>query len=185
MASARRRAGAVTVLGFSRRTVASVGGLQSLALLHPRCRSWKAGRGALPARCEQYRGLTSRLSTYSIGPKLGRMPARVKALCLDRNVVRHRCPNFSNKSEHDNSIIFIKFQGEVVEERPGYLARVGMIEKQPKLLEVLVRRDSALWEWQFQSCGRILVCGFEKTRLEARFAGNEAMFLMLASGRDF
>jgi hypothetical protein len=59
-----------------------------------------------------------------------------------------------------------------------------MIEKPPNLLEMVVRRNSALWEWQVQSCGRISVCGFEKTHL-GYFAGNEAMFLMLPSGRDF
>jgi hypothetical protein len=54
-----------------------------------------------------------------------------------------------------------------------------------KLLEVaVIERDPTSWEWQVEYNGRILVCGFEKTKLEARFAGNDAMFLILASGRD-
>jgi hypothetical protein len=54
-----------------------------------------------------------------------------------------------------------------------------------KLLEVaVIERDRASWEWQVEHNGTILVCGFEKTKLEARFAGNDAMFLILASGRD-
>jgi hypothetical protein len=54
-----------------------------------------------------------------------------------------------------------------------------------KLLEVVViERDRTSWEWQVESNGKLLVCGFEKTQLEARFAGNDAMFLILASGRN-
>jgi hypothetical protein len=54
-----------------------------------------------------------------------------------------------------------------------------------KLLEVVVvGRNSNSWEWQVQSSGRVLVCGLEKTRVEARFAGNDAMFLILAAGRN-
>lgn len=53
----------------------------------------------------------------------------------------------------------------------------------PKLLEVtVIGRNSHSWEWQVHAGNEIVVLGYENTRLGARFAGNDAMFLMLASG---
>jgi hypothetical protein len=52
------------------------------------------------------------------------------------------------------------------------------------LLEVdVVQRDVASWEWRVRSGDDVHVCGFEQTQLAARFAGNDARFLILASGR--
>jgi hypothetical protein len=52
------------------------------------------------------------------------------------------------------------------------------------LLEVdVVQQDVASWEWRVYSGDDVHVCGFEKTKLAARFAGNDARFLILASGR--
>ena len=61
-----------------------------------------------------------------------------------------------------------------------------MVEKfNSKLLEVVIQeRGSESWEWRVHLNGRVLVCGFETSRLEASFAGNDAMFLILQSGRN-
>jgi hypothetical protein len=59
-----------------------------------------------------------------------------------------------------------------------------MVEKRTKLLEVIVvDRSRYSWEWQVRCGDNVLVCGFESTRLGASFAGNDALFLILASGR--
>jgi hypothetical protein len=54
------------------------------------------------------------------------------------------------------------------------------------LLEVdVVQRGVASWEWKVYSGDNVHVCGFEQTGLAARFAGNDARFLILASGQHF
>jgi hypothetical protein len=52
------------------------------------------------------------------------------------------------------------------------------------LLEVdVIQRGIASWEWSVRSGEDVQVCGFEQTMPAARFAGNDALFLMLASGQ--
>jgi hypothetical protein len=61
---------------------------------------------------------------------------------------------------------------------------LGMVQKsRTKLLEVTVAGLSdQSWEWKVVAGDEILIIGFEATRLEARVAGNAALFLTLASG---
>jgi hypothetical protein len=40
----------------------------------------------------------------------------------------------------------------------------------------------AFWEWRVNCGPELLLCGFESSRIAARFAGNDAVFLLLASG---
>jgi hypothetical protein len=58
-----------------------------------------------------------------------------------------------------------------------------MAEKpRAKLLEVTVAGLSdQSWEWRVVAGEEILIIGHEATRLEARVAGNAALFLTLAS----
>jgi hypothetical protein len=58
----------------------------------------------------------------------------------------------------------------------------GMTQKsRNKLLEVIVTKSSEQsWEWKVMAGEEIMVIGFESTRLEARVAGNDALFLTLA-----
>jgi hypothetical protein len=52
-----------------------------------------------------------------------------------------------------------------------------------KLLEVTVTAiGQASWEWRLSRSDEVLVVGFESTRMAARFAGNDALFLALAEG---
>jgi hypothetical protein len=52
-----------------------------------------------------------------------------------------------------------------------------------KLLEVIVTKSSEqYWEWKVTAGEEIMVIGFESTRLGARVAGNDALFLALTSG---
>jgi hypothetical protein len=52
-----------------------------------------------------------------------------------------------------------------------------------KLLEVVViNRSPQSFEWQVRAGDEVLVVGFESTLVAARFAGNDARFLMLAKG---
>jgi hypothetical protein len=60
--------------------------------------------------------------------------------------------------------------------RMAQKARTGLLEV------TIVGRSAASWEWQVHSGPEILICGFESTRLAASFAGNDALFLILASG---
>ena len=59
-----------------------------------------------------------------------------------------------------------------------------MAEKsRPKLLEVsVVERGPGSWEWRTHTGDDVHVCGFEVSRLAARFAAYDAMFSMLAGG---
>jgi hypothetical protein len=50
------------------------------------------------------------------------------------------------------------------------------------LLEVTVAGRDDTWEWQARAGDKLLVRGAETTRLAARLAGNDARFLILASG---
>ena len=51
------------------------------------------------------------------------------------------------------------------------------------MLEVSVTLDRPpRWEWQVTSNGEMIANGFEDGQLEARFAGYNAMFLLLAAG---
>jgi hypothetical protein len=52
------------------------------------------------------------------------------------------------------------------------------------LLEVSVIARNGAWEWQVHVGDKLLVSGSEATRIAARFAGNDARFLILASGWD-
>jgi hypothetical protein len=38
------------------------------------------------------------------------------------------------------------------------------------------------WRWQVKAGDEVIAEGFEKGKIEARFEGNSAMFLILASG---
>jgi hypothetical protein len=52
------------------------------------------------------------------------------------------------------------------------------------LLEVdIVPRDITSWEWSVSAGDNVHAGGFAETRLAARFAGNEARFRILGSGR--
>lgn len=52
-----------------------------------------------------------------------------------------------------------------------------------RTLEVVVNeRGPAFWEWKVNSGPELLLCGFESSRIAAQFAGNDTMFLLLASG---
>jgi hypothetical protein len=50
-------------------------------------------------------------------------------------------------------------------------------------LEVSVKSDRPpRWEWQVTSNGEMIANGFEDGRIEAKFEGYDAMFLLLAAG---
>jgi hypothetical protein len=49
-------------------------------------------------------------------------------------------------------------------------------------LEVIVVARDDSWEWQVQSQGTVLVTGTGRTRLLARFLGNDARLRLLAEG---
>lgn len=63
-----------------------------------------------------------------------------------------------------------------------------MAEKcRTQLLEVAILdrtgdRKGFSWEWQIRAGDKLIVCGYEATRSGASFAGNDALFLLLASG---
>jgi hypothetical protein len=60
----------------------------------------------------------------------------------------------------------------------------GMEHKHAILLDVTVAGSDDAWEWQVRADDKLLVSGTEATRLAARLAGNDARFLILASGWD-
>jgi hypothetical protein len=48
---------------------------------------------------------------------------------------------------------------------------------------VIIERGPTLWEWRvYNSDGVQIMHGREKTRAEARYQGNRALFSLLASG---
>jgi hypothetical protein len=52
-----------------------------------------------------------------------------------------------------------------------------------RLLEVIITNpEEQCWEWKVVAGAEILVVGFEATRLAARAAGNDALFLTLCFG---
>jgi hypothetical protein len=59
-----------------------------------------------------------------------------------------------------------------------------MVEKsRTRILEVsVIERGPQSWEWRTHSGDYVYVCGFEISRMAARFAGYDAMFQMLAAG---
>jgi hypothetical protein len=59
----------------------------------------------------------------------------------------------------------------------------GMAQKsRTKLLEVaIVERSTSSWEWSVHFGAEVLICGVESTHAGARFAGNDALFQILAS----
>jgi hypothetical protein len=54
------------------------------------------------------------------------------------------------------------------------------------MLEVLItKRSPTKWEWRVcDHHGTTIMGGFERTRPAARYRGNRALFLLLASGRN-
>jgi hypothetical protein len=60
----------------------------------------------------------------------------------------------------------------------------GMAQKsRTKLLEVaVVKRSPSSWEWRVHFGTEVLIEGVETTHTGARFAGNDALFQILASG---
>jgi hypothetical protein len=50
------------------------------------------------------------------------------------------------------------------------------------MIEVSVTHQPPQWEWQVTFDGELIANGFEREKLAARFEGNNAMFLLLASG---
>jgi hypothetical protein len=51
------------------------------------------------------------------------------------------------------------------------------------MLDVSVAlRESGKWEWQVKNSGAVFMNGFEVGRVEASFAGYNALFMLLASG---
>ena len=63
---------------------------------------------------------------------------------------------------------------------PSHIDR--MAETPRRLLEVTVIARDDSWEWQVQSQGTVLVTGTGRTRLLARFLGNDARLRLLAEG---
>jgi hypothetical protein len=59
-----------------------------------------------------------------------------------------------------------------------------MAEKyRTKLLEVsVIERGAHSWEWRVHTGEHVHVCGFEVSRMAARFSGYDAMFQILAAG---
>jgi hypothetical protein len=58
-----------------------------------------------------------------------------------------------------------------------------MVEKsRTRMLEVSVTHRPPRWEWEVTSNGESIANGIEKGPVEARFEGNNAMFLLLAAG---
>jgi predicted lipid carrier protein YhbT len=58
-----------------------------------------------------------------------------------------------------------------------------MVEKsRTRLLEVSVSPLQLRWRWQVKAGDEVIVEGFAKGKIEARFRGNSAMFLLLALG---
>jgi hypothetical protein len=59
-----------------------------------------------------------------------------------------------------------------------------MVEKsRTKILEVsVIERGPQSWEWRMHTGDDVHVCGFEISRMAARFSGYDAMFQMLAAG---
>ncbi len=54
---------------------------------------------------------------------------------------------------------------------------------QANLLEVVVtQRTKNCWEWHVTAGDEVFIFGLEKTQLAARYAGNDAMFQIMASG---
>jgi hypothetical protein len=52
-----------------------------------------------------------------------------------------------------------------------------------RLLEIsIVRRGPHSWEWRAFAGNEVLVCGFEASRMAARFAAYDMVFTMLAGG---
>jgi hypothetical protein len=53
-----------------------------------------------------------------------------------------------------------------------------------KFLEVTIHgRSPDSWEWQVRAGDRLIVSGLEDSRFAAKFAGDDAMLLLLASGQ--
>jgi hypothetical protein len=50
------------------------------------------------------------------------------------------------------------------------------------MLEVSVTHQPPRWEWQITFDGEMIANGFECEKLAAQFEGNNAMFMLLASG---
>jgi hypothetical protein len=58
-----------------------------------------------------------------------------------------------------------------------------MEESRSRVLEVSVTADRPpRWEWQVTFNGEMIANGFQDGRMEAKFEGYNAMFLLLATG---
>ena len=62
----------------------------------------------------------------------------------------------------------------------SHIDRMAEISRHHLEVIVVARDDS--WEWQVQSQGTVLVTGTGRTRLLARFLGNDARLRLLAEG---
>ena len=82
-----------------------------------------------------------------------------------------------------NNLGTVAADGLVSRQFPPHIPGMDQAKPTTKLLEVTVTaRGETSWEWQLSRSDQVLVVGFERTRMAANFAGNDALFLALASG---
>ena len=91
--------------------------------------------------------------------------------------------------EHSHSSNYIR-ESESEQTVPGPCVRIlidAIGDVVRALLEVLITELSATkWEWRVcDRYGTTIMGGFESTRPAAKYRGNRALFLLLASGCDW
>jgi hypothetical protein len=59
-----------------------------------------------------------------------------------------------------------------------------MEEYRSRMLEVTVTNCPPKWEWEVSSGGEMIANGFEREQIAAKFEGYNAMFHLLAAGRN-
>ena len=64
--------------------------------------------------------------------------------------------------------------------KAGTNGDTARMAESPRLLEVVVVERDGSWDWQVQSDGAVLASGTGRTRLLARFLGNDARLRLLA-----